>query len=302
MSTKGYGPGTDGSTEARVLPDLDEGQFAQWNELLERRTGMVIPSTRRSFLSTNLRLRMRELGCSDYKAYYERVSDPAAVEEWTVLVDRLTVHETRFFRHPNSFRLVATLALQDRPGRPAGNSSFLAWSVGCATGEEPYSLAMVLEDSQRRHGLEVSYSVVGTDISLPALRTAKRGRYPVGRLAGIEPRFRPRYCQACGEKHFELSKALRAQVCFSQSNVLDLDRAPFTGLDLIYCQNLLIYFDRRQRERIMNELVERLAPGGVLLLGPGELAGWSCTGMQRIRFEDVLAYRRVTASAAKETQ
>jgi len=292
----------DGPTGARVLPDLDERQFAQWNDLLERRTGMVIPFTRRSFLSTNLRLRMRELGCSDYQAYYERVSDPAAVEEWTVLVDRLTVHETRFFRHPNSFRLVATLALQERPGLPAENRPFLAWSVGCATGEEPYTLAMVLEDSQRRHGLEISYSVVGTDISLPALRTAKRGRYPVGRLAGIEPRFRSRYCRACGEKHFELSKALRAQVCFSQANVLDLDRAPFTGLDLIYCQNLLIYFDRRQRERIMNGLVERLAPGGVLLLGPGELAGWSCTGMQRIRFEDVLAYRRVTASAAKETQ
>ena len=161
---------------------------------------------------------------------------------------------------------------------------------------------MVLEDSQRRHGFEVSYSGVGTDISLPALRTAKRGRYPAGRLAGIEPRFRSRYCRACGEKHFELSKALRAQVCFSQANVLDIERAPFARLDLIYCQNLLIYFDRQQRERIMKGLVERLVPGGVLVLGPGEIAGWSGTGMQRIRFEDVLAYRRVTASAAKETQ
>ncbi|MEJ2644353.1 MAG: CheR family methyltransferase [Gammaproteobacteria bacterium] len=286
----------------QALPDLDERQFAQWNGLLERRIGMVIPSTRLSFLSTNLRLRMRELGCLNYQAYYEQVTKSDSAEEWTVLVDRLTVHETRFFRHPNSFRLVSQLVARHGAGRPGGERPFLTWSVGCATGEEPYSLAMVVDDSQRRHGAEVSYSVAGTDISLPALRTARRARYPVGRLPGIESRFQVRHCKPCGEKYFELSEALRARVCFSQSNVLDIERAPFAKLDLIYCQNLLIYFDRQQRERIMKGLVERLAPGGVLVLGPGEIAGWSGTGMQRIRFEDVLAYRRVTASAAKETQ
>lgn len=287
----------EGSAGPRALPDLDERQFVQWTELLQRRTGMVIPPARKSFLSTNLRLRMWELGCRDYQTYYEQVSRRDGGDEWIVLVDRLTVHETSFFRHPNSLRLVARLCAPGAASRP-----FLAWSVGCATGEETYSLAMVLEDACSCHGRESDYVVAGTDISLPALRSAHRGRYHIRRLAAIAADFQARYCMPCGDRYFEVSAALRARVCFGQSNLLEIDRAPFATLDLIYCQNLLIYFDRQQRECVMKGLVERLAPGGVLVLGPGEIAGWSCAGVQRIRFEDVLAYRRVSASAAKEIQ
>lgn len=292
----------EGAGMPGVLPELDEQQFAQWTGLVEQRTGMVISAARRSFLSTSLRLRMWELGCRDYQAYYDRVLGPDGGDEWAVLVDRLTVHETRFFRHQNSFRLVEELCRSMPKSQWPRDGLFRAWSVGCATGEEAYSIAMVLDDVCRQRDCESRFVVAGTDISLPALRTAQRGRYEIRRWTGIQAPMQKRYCTLYGERYFEIGATLRSRLCFAQYNVLEAERIPFRKLDLIYCQNLLIYAEPQQRLDIMKGLAERLAPGGVLVLGPGELPSWSCAGMERIQFEDVMAYRRVSASAAKEIQ
>ena len=102
----------EGVWSLRRLPDMDEAQFNQWQTLLEHRTGIILSSGRKSFLETNLGIRMREIGCSSYQAYYEMiVSGPDAVIEWSTLVDRLTVQETRFFRDPDAFRLVSDYVL-----------------------------------------------------------------------------------------------------------------------------------------------------------------------------------------------
>ena len=233
---------------------------------------------------------MRETGCCDYSDYYRHIASGSRLgQEWSMLVDCLTVHETCFFRHASSMKLVEEVVI---PGAAQRDGSFNAWSVGCATGEEAYSLAMLADAYGIGSRSKWYYGVTGTDISLPALRKARAGCYLKRRQEGISTAFQDLYCESVSDSHFEIKAGLRKRVCFSQLNLRDLERAPFVNLDLIYCQNLLIYYDRERRLDIVSRLAEFLRPGGVLILGPGELLNWQHPGMEKVRYEDTLAYRR----------
>ena len=166
------------------------------------------------------------------------------------------------------------------------------WSVGCATGEEVYSLAMLVDACLSRSPNVPSFGVLGTDISLPSLRHARSGIYLNRRLAGIREVFRHLYCQQLSSSHFRIKEDLRKRVCFSQLNLRDVENAPFANQNLIYCQNLLIYYDHERRLQIVNQLANYLRPGGVLILGPGELLNWKRPDMEKVRYADTLAYRR----------
>lgn len=276
----------------RRLPDMDEAQFSQWQSLLEHRTGMTLPAERRSFLETNLAIRMREIGCSSYQAYYETiVSGPEAIREWSTLVDRLTVQETRFFRDPDAFRLVADYVLT-RPREQFRKRAVEAWSVGCSTGEEPYTLAMVLNECMNQLALEPLYGVTGSDISAPVIEKARIGRFSARKVLGIDENMETRYFRPAERNTVEIVDSIRERVCFTRLNVLDLDKAPMHGMNIIFCQNLLIYFRRWRRRDIVRRLAERLAPGGLLVLGQGELTDWQPPGLQRVPSEHVLAWTK----------
>ncbi len=276
-------------------PAMSEAQFARWVELVRHRTGMLLSPERKSFLVTSLTARMRELGIADYDAYYELVAHgPRGAVEWVLLVDRLTVHETRFFRHRPSFDLVRTRVLPQSPVPEALQPYRIqVWSIGCATGEEAYSLAIAIDEHLSRLGGRYYFGITATDISLSALATARRGIYPGKRLDRIAPDQRARYFRRVAPDTWEVVPALRKRVCFAQLNVLELARAPLAPMDLIFCQNVLIYFDRAQRQAILDQVVRRLAPGGVLVLGPGEVVGWRHPELERVHHPDTLAWRRV---------
>lgn len=274
------------------LPDLSDRQFHQWASLLERRVGVAMPDSRRSFLTTGLKLRMREIGCRDYQEYYDRLLRVDGTEEWLKLVDRLTVHETRFFRHPPSLALLRTHGLPSGPDADACPHSYQAWSVGCSTGEEAYTLAMIIEDHFRNLGGQYYYGITASDISLAALEFGRHGRYPLRRLDGIRADLQERYCESDGPEHFRIASCLRRRVCFSQLNVLDVANVPYGKMDLVVCQNLLIYFERERRIEIVSNLAVHLRQGGLLILGPGELVDWVHPKLERIRFDNTLAFRR----------
>lgn len=278
------------SWSLRRLPDMDEAQFSQWQSLLEDRTGITLPSERRSFLETNLGIRMREIGCSSYQAYYEQiVSGPEAIKEWSTLVDRLTVQETRFFRDPAAFQLVADFVLT-RPREQLKKRPLEIWSIGCATGEEPYTLAIVLDECMAQLRLKPLFGVTGSDISKPAIEKANAGRFNPRKLLAIDDDKRSRYFRPAERNTVEIMDSIRERVCFTRLNVLDLDKAPMHGMSIIFCQNLLIYFRRWRRREIVKRLAERLAPGGLLILGQGELTDWQPPGLQRVPSEHVLAW------------
>lgn len=271
---------------------FDDSEFGRWVDLLRERTGVVVPAERRSFLATNLRMRMREAGFGDYGEYYQALQHPKqGAAEWATLVDRLTVHETRFFRHSPSLALVRAMVLPRLPRRN-GKVDFHAWSVGCSTGEEAWSLAMVVDHALSMTGRTYYAGVTATDVSAPALATARQGSYRIERIEEVPQLYRENYVEQDGEHSFRIASQLRRRVAFATLNLLDMAGAPIRGLDLIYCQNVLIYFPRERRARLLDQMVDLLRPGGVLILGPGDVLTWSHDEMERIADPRTMAFRR----------
>jgi type IV pilus assembly protein PilK len=206
------------------------------------------------------------------------------------LLDRLTVQETRFFRHRPSFDVLEGY-LRERLQHGL-NSPWEMWSVGCSSGEEPYSLAITAAEVLRDSEQPEHFGVTGTDISLNALRMARDGRYGPRKLEQIDTELGQRYFAAQADGRFKVVADLAARVCCARLNVLELAKAPISGMDVIFCQNLLIYFRRWRRREILNCLAERLAPGGLLVVGVGEVVGWQHPDLLPVADERVLAFTR----------
>ena len=273
---------------------MDDREFSRWVDLLERRTGVVVPPDRKTFLVTGVRSRMRETGHAAFGAYFEELlSGPKGAIEWATLVDRLTVHQTHFFRHQPSLDLIANEWLKAYDASGAANGALHAWSVGCSTGEEAYSLAMLLDLELDRAQSANYFGITATDISAPALAVARGGVYPLAKLDEIPEPFRSKYCTAdAANETFAVADSLKKRVGFVQFNLMDVARAPLKRLDLIFCQNVLIYFARERRVILLEALAELLKPGGLLVLGPGEVLGFTHPTLTRVGGPQTLAFRR----------
>ena len=160
----------------RTLPTLSLEQFAQWCKLLEERTGMQLVPQHKALLESQISTRMRELEYEDYDRYYQQVTNGVSgMLEWTVIIDRIAVKETSFFRHRPSLEFVRRY-LQNKINNQSLAHSFDVWSVGCATGEEAYSLAMVVNDCFELASLNPYYGITAFDLSVSALAAARKGR------------------------------------------------------------------------------------------------------------------------------
>jgi len=281
-------------TRKLKFPEMDAQQFTLWCDLLEEKTGMRLPENRKSFLTTNLGMRMRELGIVDYQDYYDRIrSGNGGAVEWDRLVHHLTVHETRFLRHESTLRLICEHALPQERIQVRNNPLTVnIWSVGCSTGEEPYSIAMAIDDHLEKLGIEYYLGIVASDISRSALAVGRNGVYAKHKLRQIEAEWLGKYFVKQANGKYQVVPELRQRVCFNQLNVLDIGKTPIGNMDAIVCQNLLIYYDRERRKQIANTLVNYLAPGGLLILAVGELLHWSHPDLERFPFANTLAYRR----------
>src|SRR3990167_1580904 len=173
--------------------EMSAAEFQVWQALLEERTGLVINEQRRAFLQTNLSVRMRELGVDGYANYFRQVTaGPSGAVEWSTLLDRLTVQETRFFRHQPSFDLLERY-LAERLLREPLSAPWSLWSVGCSSGEEPYSMAISAAQVLRETAHPGHFGVTGTDISLSALSKAHEGLYAARKLEQLEESLGERY-------------------------------------------------------------------------------------------------------------
>ena len=269
------------------LPALTDEQFAAWQQLIETRTGIDF-SQHRSILQGGLYRRLREIGEVDVEAYFALVSHPReGLVEWQQLLDSVAVKETSFFRQGAAFELVRNY-LRKR----VGNAQTLdLWSVGCATGEETYSLAMVASDVIEQHRAKCFLGVLATDMCAEALQLARSGCYREKRLEQVPDTLRRRFFVREGE-HYRVSPALQQRICFAQVNLLEVERLPVLPMDVIFCQNVLVYFRRWRTKQVLDALVARLKPGGLLVLGPGEAAHWQHPALVRTAHQGVSAWLR----------
>jgi chemotaxis protein methyltransferase CheR len=217
---------------------------------------------------------------------------PAGADELRALVEAVRVGETRFFRHHGHIQALQRVVLPELMERTARERRPLrVWSAGCATGEEPYTLAILIAETSGGHA-PGGTEVLATDVSAEALAFATRGRYPVERLGAVPPSTRERFLVEVEPGLFEIAPIIRQLVRFEQHNLLSAQCPP--SQDLIVCRNVLIYFDDPARERTLRRLAASLEPGGYLLLGASESArSLEADGtLAPIRTRDGLVYHR----------
>jgi chemotaxis protein methyltransferase CheR/type IV pilus assembly protein PilK len=277
----------------KAWTDFSDADFEKWRLLLEEKTGIHLVPQQKAFLQAQLTIRLRELGDITLDEYASRLQDGiGGMVEWSTLTDRLVVKETSFFRHPENCEFIRNL-IRQRVSEGKVGESFDIWSVGCSTGEEPYSLAMMANDCFEEASLSNCWGVTGTDISMPALAFARQGIYARRKLDSLPGDEKQRYFEPLPDGRYQVSKKLRSRVCFAHGNVVELKKLPQVKMDLISSHNMLIYFRRWRRRKILNSLVEHLKPGGVLIIGMGEIVDWEHPLVLPVHDDTVQAYQRI---------
>ena len=272
--------------------DLTPAQVSTVLQQLHERTGNTVESPA-WLLAEHVNERMRMLGLCDPEDYLATLDNTlAARAEWLALVDLLTVKETRFFRQPEALDSVAAYIIERLENRELG-AEFSIWSAGCATGEELYSLGMITEHTLRRFGSDIEWHGIGTDVSFGAVNSARQALYAENALPSIPLNYRHAFIETMGKDTYSIARRIRDRTNFFHSNLLHIASAPFADFDVIYCQNVLIYFDRKTQHHIIDQLVERTRPGGLLVLGAGEDVCWQHPAMERVQQSGVTAYLKV---------
>jgi chemotaxis protein methyltransferase CheR/type IV pilus assembly protein PilK len=272
------------------LPDFKQFDYKLWSNILESRVGITIPKEREAFLQTKIWSRMRELGIKTYSEYWEIVENGITGKlEWTELLDKLTVHETSFFRHKPSYKLVAgdfSEALKKN-----NKVHYRVWSVSCATGEEPYSLAMMIDSIRNESKKEkVYYGITATDVSKPALSLGNTGFYNNEKLNNIDSEYK-KYIKTIGKDVFTIEDEIKDRVAFGVFNLLKIEEMPTIKFDIIFCQNVLIYFSKENKIKILEGFKRFLKKDGMLILNPTDIGNWKSKNMTRIPYKSTLAYK-----------
>lgn len=259
-------PGSRGSV---APPQMGELEFRRFQKLIFDAAGIHLAPVKRSMVAGRLAKRLKALDLPDFVSYVRHVDlNPA---EYQLVVDLLTTNETYFFREPKHFDFVRLELLPNRNK----SQPLKVWSAACSSGEEPYSLAMLLSDQLGDKG----WSVFASDISTQVLARAKRGHYPMTRAEGIPMNYLKRFCLKGVEQEegtLLVEKRLREKVEFAQVNLMEaLTRMPM--FELIFLRNVLIYFEADIKQQVVARVVGQLKPGGHLLIGHSEsLSGFDC--------------------------
>ncbi|HZT75835.1 MAG TPA: protein-glutamate O-methyltransferase CheR [Vicinamibacterales bacterium] len=271
-----------------LLPHSEPFAAEIWTDLIRRRAGLTIRESQRAIVAELLHARMQKRGATDPASYFAQLeAEATAGEEWTALVERLVSPETSFFRHPESFAAVGTRLLRELRQRPdAAGRSLSLLSAGCSTGQETYSLAMIAA----AHAGD-DFSVCGVDISRRAIAIARQARYAQRALFDVPAAYRRFVRLLPGTPDVEIDAALRARVRFV---ALDLQTAcqVLPSCDVIFCQNVLIYFAPPAAASLLSQLASRLTLGGYLVPGPGE-APIALPGLDAVVIDGVRMFRRV---------
>lgn len=267
---QGQGQGQGASDASWLGARLGTRDFKRLGALIEARTGIRMPPTRQGMLEGRLRQRLRALGLSDFGAYCEQVLDGGGdAGEVRHLIDRATTNTTQFFREPAHFSWLAREVLP--PLWRAGRDEIHVWSAGCSTGEEAYTLAMVIDDASIAAGYAgLEPRIRATDISVEVLRAAHHAVYPVDRVAAIPRHYRTRYLLSSREREapsIRIAASLRRRVTVSYLNLMDDTYAIDEPVDVLFCRNVFIYFDRPTQQEVLRRFTRHLAPGGHLFLG-----------------------------------
>jgi chemotaxis protein methyltransferase CheR len=256
---------------------LTAKEFLQLSEFIQESVGIKMPPEKKIMLEGRLRKRLRNLGIDSFSEYLEYLfSQQGMKDELVHMIDVITTNKTDFFREPAHFDFLIQNALPDlitSHGSGIGEN-LMTWSAGCSTGEEAYSIAMVLEEFGAKYpGFKFGYRILATDISTKVLEIGMRAVYDEEKTESVPVDLREKYILRSKDTQRELIRIiprLRERVKFRRLNFLDEDFGFRERMDIIFCRNVLIYFEKTIQEKILRKIIDYLKPGGFLFIGHSE--------------------------------
>lgn len=256
---------------AQPIDRLTPGDFQRLSDFIRDAAGIKMPKGKAIMLEGRLRRRVRATGTGTIGGYCAWFFDEGGHDEETIhLINAVTTNKTDFFREPRHFDYLRDSALPALLG--AGRRSVRSWSAACSIGAEPYTMAMVMDAFAVQNG-GPDYEILATDLDTDALAVARRGVFPSAMVDPVPPVLRQRYVLTPREgkrDDVRMVPGLRARIGFARHNLMDQSYDIGAPMDLIFCRNVLIYFDRPTQEAVVRRLVACLRPGGYLFLGHAE--------------------------------
>jgi chemotaxis protein methyltransferase CheR len=247
---------------------ISQGEFARFQRFIYEIAGITMSDSKKALVSGRLAKRLQHFGLPSYDAYFRLLTDGAHKDEVQLAVDLLTTNETYFFREERHFELLREAAEAARPSLRTG-TPFRVWSAACSSGEEPYSIAMVLDDVLGTAPWEVTAS----DISTRVLQRARTGHYPMERATHMPQEYLRRYClKGIREQQGTLlvERALRERVQFRQVNLNTALPGDLGMFDFVFLRNVMIYFSSDTKRQVVTRVLTRIKPGGYLFIGHSE--------------------------------
>ncbi|MBF0448527.1 MAG: methyltransferase domain-containing protein [Magnetococcales bacterium] len=256
---------------------LSDSDFRTLKQAFQKRFSLLISDSERHLLTSCMTNRSRQLGIRYRAEYINHLFDPGfSDEEFVYLMDSLTGFRTTFFRNPEQFEFLAQIALPElikQHGAGIGRK-LVVWSAGCSSGEEPYSLAMVLKQfSEHYPGIQFLFQILATDVSLRTLEKAGRAVFELDQVKPIPVSMKKKFLLKSKDRfkrQVRVVSELRDQVVFRQLDFLDPRFGLRESMDIIFCRDVICYFDHQNREKLINKLCQYLLPGGYLFLGQSE--------------------------------
>ncbi|HDP76280.1 MAG TPA: protein-glutamate O-methyltransferase CheR [Bacteroidales bacterium] len=251
---------------------LTDDEFKRLSALIYKESGIKLPPIKKVMLQCRLQKRLKHLKIGSFKAYIEYLFSREGFDSEIIhMLDVVSTNKTDFFREPAHFEFLSTELL---PAYYEANKSgiFKVWSAGCSSGEEPYTLAMVLFEFAEAHP-GFNFSIFATDISTRILQTAIDAIYKEEKVEGIPLTLKRKYVLRSKDRAnptIKMAPHVRTKVTFARLNLMDSSYDTRHLFDVVFCRNVLIYFDRNTQEAVINKLCQRIKPYGYLVLGHSE--------------------------------
>ncbi|MBI5101461.1 MAG: protein-glutamate O-methyltransferase CheR [Nitrospirae bacterium] len=273
-----------------IVP-LSEDVFRLIRDIIRDYCGLFFDDSSRYLLEKRLSRRVRSHHLDDFRDYYRFLRyDRNSSQELSEIMDILTVNETYFFREQNQLKAFSQEILEELKHTNAARKTLRIWSAGCSTGEEPYTVGMLINEKTEFRDWDIE--IYGSDINQRVLQTARRGVYRKNSFRTTEPYFLSRYFVE-EEGGSRIADAIKKNVNFSYLNLLDPFKMKFLGkMDVIFCRNVLIYFDTVSRKKVIENFHDRLNDGGYLLLGHAESLINISTAFNLKHFKNDMVYQK----------
>ena len=276
---------------SEVEQEIAVAEFERFRDFFYRKTGIHFADSKRYFVDKRLIERMRQTGHDSFRQYFSFMRFQASGLELQALINCMTVNETYFFREAYQFDCLVNDALREITAHKNPGDTIRIWSIPSSTGEEPYSIAIYLLERWAdidKYDIEI----VSSDIDSSALEKCKQGLYSERSVGQLPTHYKQKYFTREGNQ-YQLCDDLRSSVHFSQVNLADLNQTRrFRGFDVVFCRNLLIYFDDLSRKDAAEVFYSAMNPGGFVFLGHSESMSRISSRFTIKKFKDAMAYQK----------